>query len=280
MLRVFKIMSWRTKINSAFALVSIIGVFGILHQLQSSQATRDNDVLIYTFGILSLLFVGERITTLLSDIFSDQEASESSRLLNDTIIRLPRILSGDTDIVPFTRAHEALRYCVSAVNSGDVIEVKNIVLRYGVPQTSGLYGDIYADWIESKKSSVSAPIRCVWTEIVSTRLSPDDPQEKFMNEMEDNSPNYRKFYFDDKNIPLPQIILMTFENRPQEVIFGWELPSMRHGRAFLSRNKLLVEHFDSYFKDVVAASYPTKQMAIENAAGVRESTTTGAAMGA
>lgn len=53
---------------------------------------------------------------------------------------------------------------------------------------------------------------------------------------------------DDVKSPMMQMIIFTFNDGSQEVLFGHEFPTMRHGPSYKTRNSEVIKFFDAYFE--------------------------------
>ena len=69
-----------------------------------------------------------------------------------------------------------------------------------------------------------------------------------MSEVNVGRSGYQAKFIDDINSPMLQMTIFTFEDGVKEVVFGHEFANMRIGTAFLTRNREVIDYFESYFE--------------------------------
>lgn len=238
-------MTWRTKINIFVSLLGLIGLIVVLVTFAADQAIRMDKFVIPIYVAFFVIYISERASSIGTDILSDREAIELHTRMMNNFDRVPSLLSGARDIVYFRNTYDGLLYTISAIN--DAIDIKNTVLRYGSTSSVGAFEDVYERWILEKRNSVSRSPPCAWHEIVSIYFSENDPQRILSTDMQNLTDSYAFSLIDDCNNAIINMCLISFSNRPRELLFGHTFPTMLQGPVFLTRNENLINYFESYF---------------------------------
>ena len=259
MLRKLRDMSWRTRTSFIILLGSIISVIFIYFQYVINEITHNNPTLMVTFFLFATFLVTDRASALASDFLSDIDRKKT----DGELFSIPTKFIGNNDIVAFSTALEAIKYCTAVVPMA--ISVKNTVFRYGRDNISIKYkeGNAYSDWLKAKKSSLTDN-NCTWAEIMSQHIRDNDDEKKFVNDVSSLGGFYDCSYIDENDKAIIPFIIFEFRGY-KEVIFGWEFPTMRQGPCFLSRNDRVVRFFENYFLHCLTMC--TNGTAADNAQG-------------
>ena len=146
----------------------------------------------------------------------------------------------NNDISIFPNSSDTIEYCLSICEKAK--DIKNTVLFYGMESRSS----IYIDWINAKQKTLEDG--CAWSEIVTTYISDNDPQMKFMEDVIGKNYGYRQSFIDDIKSPMMQVIIFTFADGTKEALFGHEFPDMRHGPSYKTQNRDIIRYFESYYQ--------------------------------
>lgn len=232
-------MSKRTTISMILFCVTVVAFLAILYQFWVNPDSKKDVPLLLLLGTFGFLVVSDRLCSLLTDIVSDNEYKQ----VRENLERFPGLLAGRHDVVTFSNALDTLKYCLAVCPLA--IEVKNTVLRYGIRNSVSPYSELYSQWLSTKKKSIDSS--CPWTEIVSAHLCNSDPQVKFIEQVNTGVSRYQISYIDDAEKPMIQMTIFTFKDGSKEILFGHEFANMRQGVAFLTRNREIINYFESYF---------------------------------
>jgi hypothetical protein len=234
------IASHRNTISALGQLAFNVAALAIVYFSYSQNEPSVNKILIPIFILFASTFIVDKVGGVFSGYSFDRDHLNMERLYEE----LPNILVGNHDIVTFPSRIEGLKYATYLCEFSS--HVRNTVIRYGSNRTSTAQDEEYMNLLKAKKKSLKDN-DCVWTEILSDYLGDDDPAIKLVNEIQ-NTTRYYVCYVDDVHMPMVQMFIFEFTDRDKEVIFGWEFPGMEQGASFATRNRKIVDYFETYFE--------------------------------
>jgi len=242
--------AYRNTISAAAQLVVVIVTLVIVYF--SYVQTNQSKELFAIFFLFSATFMTDKVAALFAGYGLDRDKLETDRLFKS----LPSLLLESSDIVTFSNRKDGINYIVAMLKSA--VSVRNTVLRYGKTASATSQDFEYEAMLEAKREALLKN-DCPWTEIVSIHIDNDDKVMALISELKGKT-RYNVSFIDDKCIPMIQMLMIDYDDREREVIFGWEFPEAGAAPAFSTRNRQVVQYFEKYFdhcRRLASAEKPT-----------------------